>query len=142
MVNYFNNNNLKNATAGRQLNNYNLTEQPQILDAYRSLISTPYFLSTPQQGSGSPPPLPRPFAPGQKLSGQAQLSIWVKTYVPRPSVFVQVGEKIVYAGRQPGAHSVDVDVSQLSPGRQPMTIYIYDNRKRFVAKERTVVVVE
>jgi hypothetical protein len=141
MINYFDNDNLTNATAGRQLNNYNLTEQPQILNVYRSLISTPYFLSTPQQANGPPPLLPRPLVPGQKLSGQARLSIWVKTYVPRPSVFVKVGERIVYAGRQPGAHSVDLDASQLPPSRQPVTVYIYDNRNRFVTMEMTVVIV-
>lgn len=44
---YFNVNNLINAPEGRQINNYALTDNEQILGAYSQLVSNPYFLSEP-----------------------------------------------------------------------------------------------
>jgi hypothetical protein len=36
----------------------------------------------------------------------------VKTYVARPTVLLKVGDEIVYAGRQPGAHTINLDLKE------------------------------
>jgi hypothetical protein len=138
MISWFSSNNLRHAKPGRQLNNYNLTEQPAILNAYRKLINAPYFLSTPQQTNAAPP-LPRPLLAKQTVPRRARFSIWVKTYVPRPTVLLKVGEQIVYAGRQPGAHLVNVDLKKGKAGLQPLTIYVYDDKNRFVTAQQAKV---
>jgi hypothetical protein len=135
MISWFNSNNLRHARPGRQLNNYSLTEQPTILNAYRKLISSPYFLGAPEEHDDEPP-LPRPLKAGQGTPEQARFSIWVKTYVPRPTVLVKVGEDIVYAGRQPGAHAVNVDLESLRAGRLPLTVYVYDDKGWFVSLKK------
>src|SRR5690606_12535920 len=106
MINWFDSNNLQHARPGRQLNNYNLTEQAPILSAYRRLISSPYFLGSADAASGvlqgtnqrqdeeensnraetgAAPTVFRPLRAGQKLTAPFRLSIWAKTYVPRPA---------------------------------------------------------
>ena len=44
MVNWFNMNTMKHAAPGRQLNNYSLTENKQVLGVYRNLIDNDYFI--------------------------------------------------------------------------------------------------
>jgi hypothetical protein len=135
MISWFSSNNLRHAKPGRQLNNYSLTEQPSILNAYRKLISGPYFLGAPEQRDEEPP-VPRPLRTGQNTPEQARFSIWVKTYVPRPTVLLKVGEDIVYAGRQAGAHTVNVDLEPFRAGRLPLTVYVYDDKGRFVSLKK------
>ena len=44
MINWLDQNNLKHARAGRQLNNYSLTEQSTIARSYRNLVQQPDYL--------------------------------------------------------------------------------------------------
>jgi len=151
LIDWFDMDNLRNAKPGRQLNNYNLTEQPSILQAYRRVVATPWFLgratpdSDPAAGDAPPgddaPRLPRPLQARQAVSGVTRFTIWAKTYVPRPKVYLKLGNKIVYAGQQPGAHRLDLDMNRHSPGQQPVTVYVYDDRNRFVTLFSSVVTV-
>ncbi|HVF11328.1 MAG TPA: glycosyl hydrolase, partial [Abditibacteriaceae bacterium] len=141
MINWFNMDNLRHARPGRQLNNYNLTEQPSVLENYRRIVSAAYFLGAPERLSNPRPQVPRPLAANQRLHGTRRFSIWVKTYVPRPQVYFAVASKIVYASARPGIHSIDLDLNQVPPGRRRLTVYVYDNRGRFVTSmTRTIIV--
>jgi hypothetical protein len=51
-------------------------------------------------------------------------------------VLLKVGEDIVYAGRQPGAHQVNVDLKPFSAGRLPLTVYVYDDKGQFVSLKK------
>jgi hypothetical protein len=65
----------------------------------------------------------------------SRLSIWVKTYVARPAVFVAVGGRLIQRTQHSGAVEVDLDGTKFDvaqTGAQTITIYVYDNRKRFV----------
>ena len=46
---YFNVNNIDNAPEGRRINNYSLTENQKVLNAYKNIIKSDYFLSDIKQ---------------------------------------------------------------------------------------------
>ncbi len=135
MISWYDNNNLKNAQPGRQLNNYNLTEIPTILNTYRQLIKPDYFIGTPSP-EYSVPPLPMPLQAGQSLTGQTRFVVWVKTYTARPTIVMKLGDDIVYAGRQFGAHRVALDLRRFRAGDTELTVFVYDNKNRFVTSVR------
>ncbi|HEX8833364.1 MAG TPA: hypothetical protein VF719_04150, partial [Abditibacteriaceae bacterium] len=141
MIDWFSMNTMRHAMPGRQLNNYNLTEQEDLRDYYTYLVQQPYFLGAPERLGDPRPPLPRPLVSGQKMKGMTKLALWVKTYVPRPKVYLKAGPKIVYAAKRPGAHRIDLDTSRLTPGRQILTAYIYDDKNRFITSRETAITV-
>ncbi len=141
MINWFDMNNLVNARPGRQLNDYSLTSQPALLAAYRRAVSEPSFLTDVQRADDAPPPLPRPLLAEQKLSGVARLSVWAKTYVPRPKIYLHVAGKIVYGSNEPGAHVVTLNTAQLPAGRQTVTAFVFDERNKFITSVSSPVVV-
>jgi hypothetical protein len=49
-------------------------------------------------------------------------------------VVLQIGNKIVYAGRQMGAHHVSIDLTRFPMGRTTITVFVYDKNNRFVTK--------
>jgi hypothetical protein len=141
MINWFNMNTMKHAPPGRQLNNYSLTEDSTVLSAYRSAIQSPYYIGSVQsaQSTLAAQAMPRPLALGQSVSGQANLSIWVKSYVPRPKVYLEINNKLHFAGSWAGAHSISVDSSRLQAGRQRLTAYVFDDKNRFVTSASTTI---
>ncbi len=132
MIDWFSMNNIKNARAGRQLNDYNLTSQPQLRQAYRRVISEPSFLSAPARLIDAPIAIPRPLIANQLVRGVARFSIWAKTYVSRPRVYLHIANRLVYASDSPGAHVVALDTRTIPTGRQTLTAFVFDNRDRFV----------
>jgi hypothetical protein len=141
MINWFNMNTMKHAAPGRQLNNYSLTEDANVLKAYRNNIASPYFIGTAKNGDefsyDVPFAVPRPLSLGQSVDGVANFSIWVKSYVPRPKVYIAVDGKVLYAGSAPGAQSFTVDTRTLQPGRRQLMAYVFDDKNRFVSTSST-----
>ena len=128
MINWLDQNNLKHARAGRQLNNYSLTEQSTIARSYRNLVQQPDYLEqipddflpksrrkikrVNEEDNANPPlenfaeDLPQMYfalRAEQNVSLRAQLSLWVKSYTSRPRVILAVDEVLVCAAQ--GAHS-------------------------------------
>jgi hypothetical protein len=143
MINWFNMNTMKHAAPGRQLNNYSLTEDARVLKAYRSNIDTPYYIGNTRRGDefnyDVPLAVPRPVALGQSVNGVANFSVWVKSYVPQPKVYVAVGGKVLHAAAQPGAQNFSIDTSKIAPGPQKLTAYIFDDKNRFVTAASTTI---
>jgi len=142
MIGWFSMNNLRYARTGRQLNNYNLTEQPAILENYRRAVSSAYFLGAPERLSNPRPQVPRPIASSQRLHGATRFSSWVKTYVSRPKVYFAIDSEIIYASSRPGVHMVDLDLNGVAPGDRKLTLYVYDDRGRFVTSTTQTIIVE
>jgi hypothetical protein len=134
MIDWYDSDNLKNAPPGRRLNNYNLTATPTILSAYQKLIHSSYFIGNPESSRSSEIQLPLPVTSGQQLPEYAKFVIWVKSYTAEPTVVLQIGNKIVYAGRQMGAHHVSIDLTRFPMGRTTITVFVYDKNNRFVTK--------
>lgn len=143
MINWFNMNTMKHAAPGRRLNNYSLTEDKNVLNAYKSVISSTYFLSTSrlagQLNYAVPYSVPRPISLGQNIFGQANLSIWVKSYVARPKVYVQVGNQILFADAYSGAKGFTIDTNKLPNGVQRLTAHIFDDKNRYITSASTTV---
>lgn len=161
MINWFDQNNLKYARAGRQLNNYSLTEQSAIANRYRTLVQAPDYLEQipteflPDAARKAPPAqaaesstLPQmhfPLQPAQRLPARARLSIWIKTYVARPRVFLASDGVLVFAAQGAGAHSLVVQnpapseysgVGEKRVRNVVLTVYVYDDKNRFVQLQR------
>ena len=141
LIDWFDMDNLRNAEAGRQLNNYNVTEQAPVLAAYRDAIKSPYFLSQLQFMSDPRPQMPRPLLSGQQVHGFVRFSVWVKTYVARPKIYFKVGSSLIYASNRPGANTIDIDTRSIPVGNVPITVYVYDNHNRFITSSSTSVTV-
>ena len=140
MINWFSANNIKHARPGRQLNNYNLTERPRVLEHYRPIASSRYFLSTPEQLADQRPNLPFILRDNTKLrvsampEGTARFVIWLKTYVSRPKVYAGLNGKLFYASNRPGAHELDINFKTLKPGSQTLMVSVFDDKNRFVTQ--------
>ena len=140
MISWFDMNTLKYAEPARRLNNYSVTESDKVLHAYRGTTNSPYFIEggniSGQITENAARAFPRPVSVGQIIApGKARFSLWVKSYVTQPKVYFQIGKKIVYAGQVTGAHVFDVDTKSIKSGRQPVTIFVFDDKNRFVASE-------
>ncbi|MBV9866193.1 MAG: hypothetical protein JO316_12640 [Abitibacteriaceae bacterium] len=139
LVDWFDMNTIRYPSPGKTLNDYTLTDDRAVARAYAGQISPAYYLSEREHLSNARPPLPNLVESGQKVGGHVRFSIWVKTYVARPTVLLKIGNRIVYAGRQPGAHIVNLDLTRAASGEQPVTTYVYDNQNRFISAETTKV---
>ncbi len=173
MISWLDQDNLKHARAGRQLNNYSLTEQSSIIRSYRNAVQAPDYLeeipddllpknrrknqrenelenvdAMPAFSEEKLPPMYFALRDGQKLQSRAKLSIWVKSYVSRPRVFLAADGVLVYAAQGAGAHSFILqnppqpEYSGSARKRERnvvLTAYVYDDRNRFVQLQRVVV---
>jgi hypothetical protein len=132
LVDWFNMNTIRYPSPGKTLNDYTLLDQPAKLAAYQRLTLSPYFLGEFQTLGAPRPQLPRPLQANQTLRGVARFSVWSHFQLTGTKVFFQLGNKIVYASARPGAHEINLDLSQGPFGRQNVTAYVFDRRNRFV----------
>lgn len=128
LIDWFSSNNLIHARASRRLNNYRLTQIPQIQAAYRDLTSAPHFLTSLRNPAPSVP-APREIEPNRALQSGETLSLWVTGASARPATFVTASNRVIYAGRQFGRH-----VIQVPRGADSLAILIYDGRGRCVSR--------
>lgn len=136
MVSWYDCNNLVHARPGRQLNNYLLTDQPAVLESYKEVIRSPWFLSKP--GGASPIELRElgaktPLRPGQTVQA------WFRTYIDRPQVFFRLDGKVVYATGTPGRARWTVPAGLR--GAHKLEVLLYDERGQFIESRRTAVIV-
>ena len=140
LVSWYSSNNLKHAKPGRQLNNYNLTQQEPILNAYRKLIAPEYFLSEPERGD-EVVPLPLRLREGANLPRQFRINLWTKSYSKRAKLFLALGDRLLFSTNGSGAHEQTINIPQsISPGRRVLSLYLYDEHNRFIAVQRVNVV--
>jgi len=136
LVSWYDCNNLKHARPGRQLNNYVLTDQPEIVESYREAIRSPWFLT--KAGTSSPVEL-------RELKGKAQLrpgqsvQAWFRTYLDRPQVYFRLDGKVVHATRLPGRSLWTVPAGLR--GAHQLEVLLYDERGQFIEARKTAFVV-
>lgn len=143
LVDWFSMNSMRYPAPGKTLNDYSLGGNNRVLDTYRQAISEPFFLSRWAQNAAAQNAVtvPQPLHAGEILRDRVVLSIWAKTYVARPKVYLQVGRKIVYASNSFGAHQIALDLREFPKGRQTVTAFVFDERNRFVRQIATSVVI-
>jgi len=124
--------------AGRDTNNFSLTDNETVLDAYRKTVRTPYFL--PRVPTAAEPVesvrLDR-VEGGQKLSGTIRLSAWIKTFSDRPIVVYRLDGKPQAALRVP-PYEAEWDTTAVKNGEHTLEVAAYVNGKRVVLRRATV----
>jgi hypothetical protein len=124
--------------AGRDINNYSLTDHPDVLDTYRSVISSPFYLSEVQLGDTQSTGVRyAPIASGQTLSGTVDLSAWVHTYHDRPVVGYRLDGKDALAVRL-RPYEVRWDTTQVSNGPHVLEALVFVDDRVTVSKRQTV----
>lgn len=128
MISWFSANNLVHAEPGRQLNNYRLTELPQIQNAFRDLTASPYCLKKFPPSTVTAPQL-RELKAGELLKPGERIWLWVTSAEARPLVYLSAGGKVIYGGRQYGKHVFDLPKSS-----GPAVILVYSGGGRCVLR--------
>ena len=129
MISWFDSNNLVQAEPGRQLNNYRLTELPQIAKTFRDLTASAHFLKEFPPIANSAPAL-REIKPGEKLRRGERLWIWATSAIARPALCLQTNGLTFYAGQSYGQSVVN-----LPSGADGLTLLIYDGARCVYRRE-------
>ena len=129
MVNWYDANNLREAQVGRRLNNYQLTDHPTVLSAYRSAVSDPWFLG---RYTASTSVVESPLANGARLSGLVSLSVWTKAPV-RTRVYWSIDDRVRLSTSRPGAAAWTWNTAAEKPGPHRVSVLLYDVTGRFIA---------
>ena len=133
MVNWYDSNNLLEASPSRQLNNYQVTSPPDLLAHYRKAVSSPYYLGA---GETSSPIAYRPIFGRTKIGADTSLRLSLKSYEQRPKVYFRVNGSLVLAT----AEALDwrLPAQSWSPGKNVVEVLVYDRKDRFVAQAKAV----
>lgn len=102
--------------AGRDTNNFSMTDNETVLNAYRSAVRSPYYLShVPDNAESTASVRYDRLANGAKLAGTVRLSAWVKSYVEHPTVIYHLdGKPQVALSTLP--YALEWDTSQVKNG--------------------------
>ena len=140
MVDWFDCNNLTRARPGRQLNNYLLTDNEAVLEAYREVIASPWFLGTEVVDKKAPssPVEVVPLKNGASIFGGTGIQAHVRTYVEEPRVYFRLDGRVVMATKRLDRHFLPLD--PLSTGRHRIEVLVFDDRDRLVASRAVEVV--
>jgi hypothetical protein len=123
---WFTRNNLEMARAGRRLNDYSLPEGSAPLNAFRSAISDPYFLS---HFGDTPPYTYQVIGNHLPLGYTGSVSAAISTYSLAPTLEISRGGVTRRTG-----HPFSLFVP---PGSGPMTVRVRDNSGK-IAKSKTL----
>ncbi|MCA1597163.1 MAG: hypothetical protein LC772_12180 [Chloroflexi bacterium] len=122
-------NNLEHARAGRQLNDYSVTDSPVVLAALTSAIAPAYFLTRVANGEPwPPPPFLAPLESGEALSGVAALSAIISSYDLKPEVVYSLDDRPLARLNTPGTYLFDLDTARFPLGKHTITVDVYDSR--------------
>ncbi|HEY3414599.1 MAG TPA: glycosyl hydrolase [Armatimonadota bacterium] len=129
MVNWYDANNLREALTGRRLNNYQITDDRIVLEAYRAAVNDPWFLG--RYGESADVAEHR-LGNGAGLSGTVRLSAWTKAPV-RTRSYWAVDGRIRHATARPGAAAWTWNTAAEKPGSHRVSLLLYDALGRFIA---------
>jgi hypothetical protein len=143
-VNWFSVNTLENINnPDRRLNNFSLSENSKVLNAYRAMIKDPYFLSsvqartTPTSTATSKIAKMMPLS-NRKITSKLDGYAWIKTYDPFISrVDYKLNGKFLSSSTQ-YPYRFTVDVSKLSKGKNTLVIAVFDSKKRLATRQEVV----
>jgi hypothetical protein len=155
---YFNGNNME--LEHRRNNNYAVTQDERVREAYSRSIAEPYYLSRwpsreqlvvdgvafdiePVNGGGghtAPPESPMPVRDGEVLRGQVRLSVWAKDHLGKHTLRVTVGGKGVVFSQVGQGWDGTVDVSTLPAGPVEVVAEAWSGRKVVQRVRRKAVV--
>jgi hypothetical protein len=136
LIDWFDCDNLQHARPERQLNNYSLTDDPAILNAYRAAIAPDYFLTGADNRPGA---TIRALRDAETVSGIVTLSAWVRAHLDRPRVYLLAGDQVLYAGDAPGAAVCRWDTRRANPGTHTLRLVVTEGEGRLILEQRRMV---
>ena len=133
-INYFDSNNMQYA-AGRAFNDYSVTDDEDVVVAYRAAVASPYFLT----GRGDDPPgdrpIPMPCRPNEILRGRVRLSCWARGPSDIVSVRYRLDGFLIYKAWLPDAWECIWDSSSVRPGPHTLTLEVRSFGGQVVASQ-------
>lgn len=138
LVDIFNNDNMKYAQPGRQLNNYSVTDTDVVRTGYARAVSPEYFLSE-VGGDARPAPI---VAMGPSLRaprGILRVSAWARCYSMRATVVYELDGKRVAADHEPGPREVSLRLE--GSGVRKLTAVLLDDRGKVAARTETKIII-
>ena len=129
-INYFDSNNLQfTATAN---NDYSVTNNAEVLEAYRFAISSPYFLPAPLPTEKTQPifAIPMPLKNGEVLKGLVHLSCTARTPSDLLTVRYLLDGKLLYTANSPEHWALNWDASSTSPGNHRLSLEVVNAQGR------------
>ncbi|HEY3267160.1 MAG TPA: glycosyl hydrolase [Armatimonadota bacterium] len=136
LMNWYDADNTRHADPRRQLNNYQLTDHRDVLQAYHDATGDPWFLGRAGEEARV---VYRPLENGAALSGVAGVSAWTRAPDGGGRVYWAVDGAVKFATARPGAAPWDWDTRGVSNGSHRLSVLLYDSRARFLTA-RTIYV--
>lgn len=128
LISWYSCNNLIQARKERQLNNFQLTDVPEILEEYSGWINEPWFLGA---GQSTAPRQALPFP--SVVPGPLEIEPWVRSYEPNPQVFLRLDGRLVGLHQLPRAGRTLLP--ELKPGAHRLEVLVYDSSGRYVTRK-------
>lgn len=129
MVNWYDANNITQASGDRRLNNYQLTDESTVLAAYKAAVADPWFIGRTNEMAQV---IEVPLKDGATVNGAARLSAWTKAPLSY-TVYWSVDGKVRFATARPGAAEWTWNASKETPGAHRVSVLLYDSAGRYIA---------
>ena len=143
MIDLFDCNNIEYARPGRQLNNYCVTDSPQLLSALKRAVAPEYYLSRVMRGTpAAPHTYLKRVLPGTTVSGHAELSAWVKSYEEHPTVSYLLDGREITRCTLPADCRLQLATEDLHSGAHTLTLLVRDSKGRTAGRRDVAVSVD
>jgi hypothetical protein len=137
LVDWYDCNNLVHASPGRQLNNYLLTDVPEITAAYARAVASPWFLGSDSVRSGEPAPVETvALRTHDSVFRADSIQAWVRTYCTHPHVYFRLDGRVVKATAR--LDNMFIDAATMRPGHHRLEVLVYDDRQAFVGSREVL----
>jgi hypothetical protein len=144
LVDIFDNDNMKYAMAGRQLNNYSVTDTDTVRQEYSRAIAPDYFLSEVGSAARPTPVIPLPETSGATSAktlnvsrGLIRISSWARCYSQDFSVVYALNGKRFAPLYDHGAREIELG---LPAGNHQLAAAVLDNKGRVAARTETRII--
>jgi hypothetical protein len=130
-VNWYDCNNMLKARAGRQLNNYQLTDSGQLLETYDANVNNGYFL-----GAGETAPWQaEPLHPKERVGPQEEMKLrfFARCQIADPILYLKLDNRWRWRGQLPTP--LAVNLGKLGKGRHKVEIKMTDRQNRQLASQ-------
>jgi hypothetical protein len=131
-------NTFKYAKGERQLNNYSLFDSPTVAEAYRELVSQPYYLDEIDDVS---PSQPVPVASSARLARQDLVSAYIRSYEQQPAVTFYLDKNAIAKFRGAGGYEFRLPRG-VAKGIHALRVEVRDQAGRVAGSSTVSVFVE
>lgn len=134
LVSWYDCNNLVNAPANRQLNNFLLTDQPEVTTTYRSFVQQNWYLKGSQSSSRE-----RAKLCGKTLhcASGTEFEPLVRSYINRPKVYVRWRGKVIYAYQAPSRARFSLPAVEQKAAK--LEILVFDDKNRLADRSEYLI---